>query len=605
MSQLSEAAETHSGQDSAAGLDDQGLETAHTRLILKTKFRIADNAVRHIRRHVYLHLIVGLGMVFFLLGGGTAVFLYIFDFLMGNNTRASLDMSVFGAPLMNRLIGIVLLIFFFMLLFSNLIITLSTTYISREVEFLMGLPISRLSIFRQKLIESIIYSSWAFALLSFPLFVSFGISRDAVWYYYVIILLLIFPFLSIPATLGAILTMLMTSWLPARKTRLLLIGLGILSVLSSAFLARVTGVGRILATADQQDFLQIMDALGFGNSPILPSAWLSNALIAIAPANRADIDLGACAYWAGMLISTSLFLFQVCRWLVPPLYYRGWCLSRDASVREVGANTRFSPFRWLDRGLERLFPKPTAGLLSKDLKTFWRDPTQWTQLVILFGLMIVYVMNLGWSRRYSEALELVVNDWKTLLSFFNLAATCFILSILTTRFVYPMLSLEGRGFWTVGLAPVPRSRVVWQKFILCLGLCLAVSVPLTILSNQILQLDPLFFYIAVGMVTLMSCGLTSLSVGIGAILPDFREDNPARIANGIGGTLNVLLSLAYIAVSVVMLAVPTVLLAGGGRLGDLMDRWLYAYIALAILFHVVSIWLPMRVGLRRWRRLEF
>src|SRR5690606_31792143 len=114
---------------------------------------------------------------------------------------------------------------------------------------------------------------------------------------------------------------------------------------------------------------------------------------------------------------------------------------------------------------------------------------QWTQLVILYGLMIIYIMNLGASRRASEALEFVVNDWKKGLGIFNLAATCFILSILTTRFVYPMLSLEGRGFWTVGLAPVPRSQIVWQKYLLCLLLCVGVSVPLTLLSSFILQVD--------------------------------------------------------------------------------------------------------------------
>lgn len=576
---------------------DSTLESRHASLISRMKWKIADNAIRNMRQHMYLHLTVGLGLTFFLFGGGILVFRFVFSWLMMQ--------PLFGAPLMDRLVGIVFLIFFAMLLFSNLIITLSTTYISREVEFLMALPISRKAIFRQKLFESVIYSSWAFALLCLPLFLSFGIERSAPWFYYPLIVTLIIPFLTIPATIGAILTMLVTSMLPARKTRTLCIVLGVLSIFAALVLSRVTGVGRLLATANQQDLLQIMNALAIGNSPFLPSAWLLSALQSIAPANPNDIDLGQFLYWLGMLVATALFLFEVCRWLVPPLYYKGWCLSRDAAVKEVDSNARISPFRYIDRGLAKVFPAPTAGLISKDLKSFWRDPSQWTQLVVLFGLMIIYVANLGYSTHYSQSLEVVVADWKNLLSFFNLAATCFIMSILTTRFVYPLLSLEGRGFWTVGLAPLPRTRIVWQKFALCLLLCLTISTPLVALSSRILELSFGFFVVSMFSIIVMSTALTSMSVGIGAMLPDFKEDNPARIANGVGGTFNVLLSLAYIGISVAMLALPIILTEVGVGIHTFQTWWSVPYYVTILLFQGAVIYLPLRIGLKRWQKLEF
>ncbi|MEO8377369.1 MAG: hypothetical protein ABI579_06835 [Candidatus Sumerlaeota bacterium] len=571
------------------------LESQHSSLFRRLKLRIAVNAVRHIKSHLYLHAVVGVGLLVFLLVLGIGIFHFIFSFLM--------KQPVFGAPLMDRLVGIVFLIFFSMLLFSNLIITLSTTYLSREVEFLMGLPISRQSIFRQKLIESVVYSSWAFAMLSVPIFVSFGVVRHAPWYYYFLIVFLVVPFLLIPASLGAIVTMFLTSFLPARKTRTLAIVLGVVSLGATFAIGKITGLGKMLASADQQDLLQIMNTLGIGNLPLLPSAWLSNALQAIAPTDPSDRNLGAFLYWLAMLLATALFLLEVTRWLVGPLYYRGWSLSRDAAVREVESNARFTPFRFIDAQLERWLPQSTAGLLSKDLKTFWRDPSQWTQLVILFGLMVIYVTNLGWSTRYGNTIGRVIEEanWRLMLSFFNLAATCFILSILTTRFVYPMLSLEGRGFWTVGLAPIPRTRIVWQKFVLCLLLCIVVSVPLTILSNIILQVPHSFVWLSLASVGVLSTGLTGMSVGIGAILPDFKEDNPARIANGIGGTLNVLLSLIYIALSVVSIALPFVF----------PSAWIFtsaygiAYVVAAAALQVCVIIFPLRIGLRRWERLEF
>jgi ABC-2 type transport system permease protein len=582
----------------AAGppLSDAKLETTHNLLVLRTKLLIGWNAIRHIRSHLYIHAIVGTLVVLVLIGAGAGVFGFIFSWLMAQ--------PVFGAPLMDRLIGIVLLVFFIMLLFSNLIITLSTTYLSREVEFLMAMPISRQAIYRQKLIETILYSSWAFALLSLPLFFSLGATRGAPWYFYPLIIPLVVPFLVIPAALGSLATMLVTSVLPARKTRTLCIVLGIVSLLSGAVIARATGMHRLMATANQQDFLQIMNVLSVGSSPILPSAWLANALQAIAPADPADIDLRRFGYWFAMLLATALFLMELTRWLVPPLYYRGWCLSRDAAVQEVETNARLSPFRWVDAQLDRYFPSAVSGLLAKDLKCFWRDPSQWTQLVILFGLMIFYFLNLGNSVSYSKTIQLVVNDWRLLLCFFNLGATCFILSILTTRFVYPMLSMEGRGFWTVGLAPIPWTHVVWQKYVLCFVFCLLVSMPLILISNAVLDITGAFAVLSYGIVILMSGGLTSLSIGIGAIVPDFKEDNPARIANGIGGTLNVFLSLLYIIITVVLLALP-VIYWNNATIGPIIKQWIPAYVFFFLAVQAVLIVLPMRIGLKRWAELEF
>ncbi len=575
----------------------QDLDQEHTGLILKTKARIAGNALRFIKKHLYLHIIVGFGLVFFLFFGGTWFFSYLFRFLMAQD--------VFGPPLMERLVGIVLMIFFFMLLFSNLIITLSTTYISREVDFLMALPISRQSIFRQKLIESVFYSSWAFGVLSLPLFISYGISRGATWEFYPLVFLLVIPFLIIPAAIGSIVTMIVTAILPARKTRALLVVLGIMSIFLMLVVARVTGIGKLFAQADQSDILQIMNVLAFGNNPIMPSAWLSSALAAIAPVHPGDFSIRQYLYWLAMLTSTGLFLLEVTRWLVPPLYYRGWCLSKDSAVREVESNAKISPFQFLDGIIEKVFRSETAALLSKDLKCFWRDPAQWTQLVILLGLMIIYVFNLGWSQNYNEAIAAVVDNWKTILSLFNLAATCFILSIMTTRFVFPMLSLEGRGFWTVGLAPIDRTKVVWQKYLLCLLLCVSVAIPLVFLSNLILKVEDRFYWIGYLIALLMSFGLSSLSVGTSALLPDFNEDNPARIANGVGGTLNVITSLAYIAITVGFLAFPTISVQTSESAKVFFENWIVLYSLLFILIQAIFIILPMHFGLKRWKNLEF
>ena len=46
----------------------------------------------------------------------------------------------------------------------------------------------------------------------------------------------------------------------------------------------------------------------------------------------------------------------------------------------------------------------------------------------------------------------------------NLTATSILLCAYTGRFIYPMLSLEGRKFWILGLLPLKRDRLLWGKF---------------------------------------------------------------------------------------------------------------------------------------------
>src|SRR5687767_244388 len=104
----------------------------HISLLLRTKWRMMDNIIREIRSHLWVHVAAGIFTLIMLITGGGALFWGMFSYL--------LTLEPFGAPLMERLVAIVLLAFFSMLTFSNLIITLTTTYISKETEFLLGYP---------------------------------------------------------------------------------------------------------------------------------------------------------------------------------------------------------------------------------------------------------------------------------------------------------------------------------------------------------------------------------------------------------------------------------------------------------------------------------
>ena len=224
---------------------------------------------------------------------------------------------------------------------------------------------------------------------------------------------------------------------------------------------------------------------------------------------------------------------------------------------------------------------------------FWRDTTQWGQSVMLFGLLGVYIINL---RHFTH--DLASPFWINLIAYLNLSACSLNLATLTTRFVYPQFSLEGRRLWIIGLAPLGLARVVKVKYWLASASSLAVTLTLITLSCHLLRMswDQLAFFGAV--VTVMTFSLNGLAVGLGVLFPNFEETNPGKIVSGFGGTLCLVLSFLYILASVLLLAFGT----AGWRFHA---RWTVESIAGFILLSAWVGWLPVRLGLRRLDELEF
>lgn len=555
------------------------------RLFLRLKWHQANNHLSDLRRHKWIHLLLGLMVLGVLVGGGALLFDLVFAYLQRQEP--------WGPPLMDRLIKMVLLAFFSMLVFSNLIIMLTTTYISREVEFLMGQPVSHRQLFFGKLAESLVYSSWAFTVLAIPLFVALGRSRHLEWSFYAGTLALIIPYLLIPATIGAALALLLTAYCPPRRMIRLAVALGALGLISALITQRYHAVARLFREPERGELGRMMQFMGVGDVLGLPSSWLGRGLKALELGQWSEAGFWLLALW-----STAAMGLVVCDWLAGPLYYRGWALTRTSgSARRARANNLY---RLLGRLLTPL-PPATRALVAKDLAVFWRDPAQWGQLMVLFGLLFIYIANLR-SAAGAGHFQLFVPFWQSLISLFNIGATGFVLSILTTRFVFPLLSLEGKQQWVIGLAPLARTRLVWIKFWLSLGGALALTLPLALLSCAMLKTPPALTALALLTVLALSLGLSSLAVGLGALLPNFAEDNPSRIANGVGGTLNAVASMFYIGLTLALEA-PWVHahVTGGPANRPLLlaaaGAWLALQLAMATL--------PMILGLRQWRRIEF
>lgn len=246
--------------------------------------------------------------------------------------------------------------------------------------------------------------------------------------------------------------------------------------------------------------------------------------------------------------------------------------------------------------LFRFVPPDRRALMLKDARVFWRDTTQWGQTLVLFGLLAAYIINL---RHFSQ--QLTNPFWIHLVSYLNLGACSLNLATLTTRFVFPQFSLEGKRLWIVGLAPIGLGGVVRAKLHMASAFALLLTVGLTALACVMLKLGaPRTLYLCAA-VAVMSLTLTGLAVGLGVLYPNFKEENPGKIVSGFGGTFCLVLSFLYIVASVATLAATSPWPpAGHAHIRWSILGWL-VFGGLSLLLGA----LPCRLGLRRAANFEF
>jgi ABC-2 type transport system permease protein len=177
--------------------------------------------------------------------------------------------------------------------------------------------------------------------------------------------------------------------------------------------------------------------------------------------------------------------------------------------------------------------------------------------------------------------------------------------------VFPMISLEGQRFWILGLAPIERSQIMWSKFYFAFGGTALISVPFSALSNWYEHSSPLVFAVQVWTSLLIAFGLSGLTVGMGALFPNFKARDPSKIVSGFGGTLTLIVSIGLVAFSVCgggllfhrFMVLPQVDMYAWRPMNDLV--WAGPFLAFITLFNLAAGTIPMILGVRALEKVEF
>jgi ABC-2 type transport system permease protein len=284
----------------------------------------------------------------------------------------------------------------------------------------------------------------------------------------------------------------------------------------------------------------------------------------------------------------------VTSWVSGAVYFRG--LSKAQT-----AHGRFFLSRVLKRRsygiLMNFLPGPTRAFVVKEIKTFFRDKTQWSQIFLVIALIVIYLYNFS-------VLPLGKREYlQNLVSFINMGLVAFVLTAVSARFVFPAVSLEGDAFWIVRSSPVSIRTFLWIKFFVYLLPLLLLSEVLIVVTNILLHVTPFMMAISVLTIFSMVPGIVSMGIGLGAIYPDFHSENPAQSVTSLGGIIYMTLCIGFIGAVVVLEAGPVynVFMTGIRRdgLSTFQWIWLVGSFFVVLVLCVGAVVMPMRFGERK------
>jgi len=491
------------------------------------------------------------------------------------------------------LLGLFFMSLMLLLTFSNAVVSFGSLYRSPETAFLTAHPVEPGTLYGYKLLESLAFASWASAVLGLPMLLAYGLALGCEPIYYPVMVLYLVPFIVIPAAAGAIIAMLLTLLFPRSRARAL--GVIVLAVLT---LAAIAGVRAILAERGEIPFStvwsqKVLGQFRFVQSPLLPSYWAASGLVA---AGRGETR--EWVYYLALMASTAFFLVMSGQFLAVRLYAWSWDAAHSGLSR-----ARYPAASWTDRVVGRLASVVGRWLhfVHKDVRTFLRDPAQWSQGVIFFGLLAVYIANI---RNLNYDLDNAF--YKNLIATLNLLAVSLTLATMTTRFVYPLISLEGRCFWVIGLLPVARWRILAAKFGFAAVGSLVITLSLILLSNRVLELPMKITATQMALGAVMALGLSGIAVGMGAIFPNFKARTPSEVLSGLGGTLTLVASLVF----VLAIVIPEAIIRNKYLVNRVIGpeefaRWMMWMLAGGAALAITCVAAPLALGTWSLNRQEF
>jgi len=496
------------------------------------------------------------------------------------------EIEQIGDILGYKLMSMILIVSFALLIFSSILTSLSRLYLSRDLLLVHSTPVAGYKIFIARWIDSTVESAWMVLIFTLPVFLAYGLVYRAGILYYAGTLATLIALMINASAISTLMVMTAVFFIPASRLKSIFIFLGILFFMVIYLAIRLSRPEQLVDPEVFDTVLVYLTSLQTPSSPLLPSTWAYDSIRAWLSGTRESAVLNTALSWsfAGM---TGFVLILV----ADGIYFKGFSKTQTAPGRLF--KNRIS-----GRQFFTFLPGPARSFAIKEIKTFLRDQTQWSQLFLIAALVVIYVYNF-------KVLPLEKSPIKTiylqnLFSFLNMGLALFVLTAICARFAYPAVSMEKSAFWLVKSSPLSLKSFLWIKFFIYYPPLLILTEGLIITTNILLQVNALMMALSTGTVFFLVPGIVAMGIGIGAAYADFKAENPAQTVTSFGGLIFMIISAGTIGLVILLEAGPVYHLFMANLrhlpLPLSIRLWTAAAFGAALIISLLAIVLPIRYG---------
>ncbi|RPH48841.1 MAG: hypothetical protein EHM85_15810 [Desulfobacteraceae bacterium] len=491
-----------------------------------------------------------------------------------------------GDILVFKLLSMLVLTSFSFLIFSSILTSLSKLYLSRDLVLVHSMPVSGNRIFTARWIESTADSSWMVVIYTLPVFVALGIVNKAGFFFYLNTALVLLSLSFTSSGIGSLFVMAAVFIVPAGRMKSILLFLGFTLFLTIFIVFRLLKPEQLVDPEVFSTVVVYLDTLKAPSSPLLPSTWVYDSI-----KESLSGSVKSSFFHSGLSWSFAAVMLFINILMADLIYCRGFSKTQTASFRVFKYKDSDLPLTGLLSGAGRAF-------VGKEIKTFFRDQTQWSQLLLIGALVIIYIFN--FSVLPLEKAPIKTIYLQNLLSFLNMGLCLFVLTAVAGRFAYPAVSTERDAFWLVKAAPIKIKTILWIKFFIYFFPLLILSEILIVATNIILQVETFMMVLSFISVLLMVPGIVAIGIGFGATYPDFKSENPAQSVTSFGGLLFMMICAGFIMAVIILEAGPvySIFMASVHQRSMTILQWIWTILSfsMVVVISIIAIFLPMRFG---------
>ncbi|MBF0389390.1 MAG: hypothetical protein HQK71_04720 [Desulfamplus sp.] len=509
-----------------------------------------------------------------------------------------------GDILAFKLLSMVIVTIFSLLVFSNILNALSKLYLAKDLKLVHSMPVDSYQIFFARWIETTLDSSWMVILYTMPLFVAYNIIYSPGLIFYPITILSLILLAVGSSGIGSMVVMVAVVVVPASRIRTIFVFLG-LSLFILLYIAfRIVRPERLVDPEVFSATIFYFKAMNTPSSPFLPSTWCYDAIFA---ALKGEFMVSF--FHITVAFSFVLFVGFLALFIADAIYFNGVSKAQTSAARVFGGKKIWGISKGFDFELKSFsfLSGPVRALAVKEVKTFLRDQTQWSQLFLIAALICIYIYNFKVLPLEKSPIQTIY--LQNMLAFLNMGLAFFVLTAITGRFAFPAISMEGEAIWIIRSSPINIGSFIWIKYFIYIIPLMLLTFILIISTNILLKVLPFMMILSCLNTIFIVPGVLSLGIGLGAAFPSFKSENPAQTITSYGGLLFMIFSAIFIGTLIILQAGPVYKIMSYQFRSKPLDfydmAWIAASFLAALIISIFMIFVPMRFGEKRLKKSLF